>query len=73
MINRDYHHHTLDQALENAAKLIDIIRLDNKPDECRFITGYGIIREQLFSMLESYGLEPSYEINNPGAIICYIE
>lgn len=47
--------------------------MDDKTEQARFITGYGVIREELFSLLERYDLEPTYELSNPGAILVEIE
>jgi hypothetical protein len=73
MINRDYHHHRLDEALADAERLIGSIRINNKAEQTRFITGFGVIRTELFNLLENYGLEPTYELSNPGAILVVIE
>ncbi len=74
MIYRDYHHHLLEEALSDAEHLISIVRMDNRgPEEARFITGHGVIREELFNLLERYDLEPTYELSNPGAILVVIE
>ena len=74
MINRDYHHHRLDEALSDAEHLIGVVRMDDRgPEQARFITGYGVIREELFKLLERYDLEPTYELSNPGAILVVIE
>ena len=73
MINRDYHHHRLDEALADAERLIGVVRQEGKAEYTRFITGFGVIRTELFKMLENYGLEPTYELSNPGAIVVTIE
>ena len=73
MINRDYHHHRLDEALSDADRLIGLIRMGSDSEQARFITGFGVIRTELFKMLENYGLEPTYELSNPGAILVVME
>lgn len=74
MIYRDYHHYRLDEAVSDAEHLISVVRMDNKgPEQARFITGHGVIREELFSLLERHDLEPTYELSNPGAILVVIE
>ena len=73
MINRDYHHHRLDDAIADAERLIGLIRMDGKSEYTRFVTGFGVIRTELFKVLQNYGLEPTYELNNPGAIVVTIE
>lgn len=73
MINRDYHHHRLDAALSDAEHLIGVVRMDDRAEQARFITGYGVIRDELFKLLERHGLEPTYELSNPGAILVDIE
>ncbi len=48
--------------------------MDNRgPEQARFITGHGVIREELFNLLKRYDLEPTYKLSNPGAILVDIE
>ncbi len=74
MINCDYHQYRLNEALSDAEHLISVVRMENRgPEQARFITGHGVIREELFNLLERHDLEPTYELSNPGAILVVIE
>ena len=69
MIYRDYHHHRLDEAIADAESVIGGVRMRGQAEEARFITGYGVIREELYRLLQTYGLEPTYELGNQGVIL----
>ena len=69
MIYRDYHHHRLDDALTDAESIISAVRMQGIAEDARFITGYGVIRQELFDLLQRYGLEPTYELGNQGVIL----
>ena len=69
MIFRDYHNFRLDDALSDAESVISHVRMERKAEEARFITGYGVIREELYDLLVRYGLEPTYELGNQGVIL----
>ena len=69
MIYRDYHHHRLDEALADAEHVIGAVRMDSRAENARFVTGYGVIREELFDLLQRHGLEPTYELGNQGVIL----
>lgn len=69
MIYRDYHHHLVGEALRDAERVISDVRMRGVAEEARFITGYGVIRKDLFELLQTYGLEPTYELGNQGVIL----
>lgn len=69
MIHRDYHNFLVGEALRDAERVIGEVRMAGKAEEARFITGYGMIRGQLFELLQTYGLEPTYELGNQGVIL----
>jgi hypothetical protein len=69
MIRRDYHNFLVGEALRDAERVIGEVRMDGKAEEARFITGYGMIRQQLFELLQTHGLEPTYELGNQGVIL----
>ncbi len=73
MITRDYHGFFLDAALADAESVIGGIRMSGKQEEAEFVTGFGVIREELFVLLENYSLEPTYKLNNPGTILVVVE
>ncbi len=73
MITRDYHGFYKDNALADAEAVIGRIRMSGKQEEAEFITGFGVIREELFHLLEFYSLKPTYKLNNPGTILAVIE
>ncbi len=73
MIKRDYHGFYKDAALADAESVIGSVRMRGKTEEAEFITGFGVIREELFDLLEKHSLEPTYKLNNPGTILVTIE
>ena len=73
MITRDYHGYYTDDALTDAESIIDRVRMEGKQEEAEFVTGFGVIRQELFDLLKKYSLEPTYKLNNPGTIIVAIE
>lgn len=73
MIKRDYHGFTLEQAMINAHDVVGLARAQRNPVDAEFITGHGIIRDELIKLLQSYGLTPSAQLGNTGVIICIIE
>lgn len=77
MISIDLHGHTLEQAMTKghdavgqyrAASLVRGVTM-----EVEFITGHGIIRNELVKLLQSYGLTPRTKLGNAGCILCDIE
>lgn len=73
MIKRDYHSTNLTDALADAEHVIGQVRIQKTQEQAEFITGFGIIREKLFQLLENYSLEPTYKLNNAGTIFVVIE
>lgn len=65
----DFHNWRHDDAIEEVHKIIGQVRLAGKTESIEFITGHGSIRNELLSVLEKYGLEPTIKIGNSGAII----
>jgi len=73
MITKDYHGYYLEDALISAEQLIGQIRMAGKTEQVEFITGFGVIRTELFGLLVKYSLEPSYKLNNAGTITVTVE
>lgn len=73
MITIDYHGFYKDTALADAEAVIGRVRMAGKQEQAEFITGFGVIREELFDLLEKYSLEPTYKMDNPGTILVTIE
>lgn len=71
----DYHGFKLEDALTNAHTIIGAARMNNNKayQEVEFITGHGVIKQELITLLQSYGLRPSTKIGNTGCIIVTIE
>lgn len=69
----DYHRFKLDAALSHAESVISNIRIQGKSEQIEFITGYGIIRNELMSLLKAYGLDPTFKLGNQGTIVCLVE
>ena len=72
-ISRDYHGFRLDDALHDLELVVGDVRQAGKTEHTEFITGFGVIRGAVFSMLKVYGLEPAFKIGNEGTIIVTIE
>ena len=73
MISKDYHGFYATDALSDVETIIGRVRMSSKREHAEFITGFGVIREELFDLLEKYSLDPTYKLNNPGTIIVDIE
>ncbi len=73
MISKDYHGFYAADALSDVETIIGRVRMSSKRESAEFITGFGVIREELFDLLEKYSLDPTYKLNNPGTIIVDIE
>jgi hypothetical protein len=73
MIVIDYHRFKLDDAMTHVEALISNYRINSTSEDVEFITGYGIIRTELITLLKSYGLDPKYKLGNQGTILCLIE
>jgi hypothetical protein len=73
MLLVDYHRFLVDDALADAERVIGRIRQSGRVETVEFVTGFGKIRQQLFELLQRYGLNPSYKIGNAGTIICEVE
>lgn len=73
MISRDYHNHTLSQAMEDVSNVIGHVRLKGERKDAEFITGRGVICEELLKVLSAHGLFPSLKLGNDGVVVCVIE
>ena len=73
MITKDYHGYYLDEALADVERVIGRVRVAGKVEQAEFITGFGVIRTEIFNLLERYSLEPTHKIGNEGTIIVIIE
>ena len=73
MISKDYHGFYAADALSDVETIIGRVRLSRRREYAEFITGFGVIREQLFDLLQKYSLNPTYKLNNPGTIVVDIE
>lgn len=73
MITKDFHGLLLDEALQEAELIIGTVRTSGKAEQAEFITGFGVIRTEVFELLEQYSLSPHYKIGNAGTITVYIE
>lgn len=73
MISKDYHGFLLDDAINDLNCVIGEVRMADRTEYAEFITGYGVIRAALHSMLKVHGLDPSYKLGNEGTIVVTIE
>ncbi len=73
MIKKDFHGTRLEDALHEVDILIGIIRDTGGPEQAEFITGFGVIRSEMFKLLEEYSLSPSYKLGNEGVIVVFLE
>lgn len=73
MISRDYHGFGLDDALHDLELVVGGVRQAGKTEHAEIITGFGVIKYAVFSILKVYGLDPSFKIGNEGTIVVTIE
>lgn len=73
MIKRDFHGHTVDQAVRDVEDIIGQCRIKNAVTKAEFITGHGVIQERLLALCEEYGLEAQVSWANSGVISVLIE
>jgi len=69
----DFHGMNLDDSINAVHLLVGRIRSGGKSEQVTLITGHGIIRDSLIEVLSNYGLSPSLEPGNAGAIKVLIE
>jgi hypothetical protein len=69
----DYHNFTLEDALAHAERLVFVVRTKRRTDDVEFITGFGVIRNELMERLKTLGLSPSLKLGNEGVIVCVIQ
>ena len=73
MIKRDFHGYKLEDALRAAEDIIGQQRINNAVTKAEFITGHGIIQEELLALCKEYGLEAHISWANSGVICVTIE
>ena len=72
----DFHGYKLEQALNKAHQIIGEVRMRKSAVafvDVEFIVGHGVIRNELISLLKSYGIEAKPQLGNAGVILCHIE
>lgn len=73
MTTIDFHGYTVEQSIHAVDLLIGRIRTTGKMEIAHLITGHGVIRDTLLTLLRSYGLNGRLGLNNYGMIIVEIE
>ena len=69
----DFHHTSLEKALENVHQIVGEVRLNNNSVEYKFITGNGAIKPALIQVLTDYGIKAEEEWGNSGVVRATIE
>jgi hypothetical protein len=69
----DFHQTSLEEALEKVHQIVGEVRLNNDSVEYRFITGNGIIKPALITILKVYGIQVEEEWTNSGVVRALIE
>ena len=69
----DFHGYRLDEALDRIHELVGEARVLGVCGEYRFITGHGIIKQEIIKTLAVYNIEAKEELGNSGVIRAYIE
>lgn len=69
----DYHSYTVEDALAHAERLVFVTRTKRRKDDAEFITGHGVIQNELIERLKTLGLSPSIQLGNSGVVVCTIE
>lgn len=71
--NRDFHGWTLDDAVQEVHNIVGEIRMKNSQANVEFITGHGIIREEIMTVLEAYDIPAQIQWGNSGVIVALID
>ena len=69
----DLHGYTLEDAIKLVDKVIGNLRMQQKEEDVKFITGKGVIRWPLMDYLRDLGVEPRFELGNEGVIIVTVD
>ena len=73
MYKIDYHGWKTEAALQDLESVIGSIRKLRQTQQAEFITGHGIIQDEVLKLLKSYSLEPSIQLGNAGVVVVTIE
>jgi len=73
MIKRDFHGWLLEDALEEVHKIVGDVRQQHSLQHAEFITGRGLIRQAILTLLEEYTLRPDLQWGNDGVVIVTIQ
>lgn len=68
----DLHGLNLEESLAIIDRAVNHYRLQEKEGRLILVTGRGVMREKIFSYLESLGLEVEYQWGNDGAMVVTI-
>jgi len=74
MIKRDFHGWDSVSAFQEVHNIVGDIRRHNTQEQAEFITGNGVIKTGILSILEqTYKLSPEVQWGNDGVIVVTIE
>lgn len=73
MIKRDFHGYKLEDAKRAVEDIIGQCRINSGYTKAEFITGHGVIQQELLALCEDYGLEAHVDWANSGVINVTIE
>jgi len=69
----DFHGLKTSEALLIVEQIISKVRQNKTTELVSFITGHGVIRDEVLKLLQSYNLSAKLQIGNDGVIIVMIE
>jgi len=73
MIRKDFHGWTVDDTMREIDRVIGDVRMNGRSEIAEFITGRGVIKEQLMYHIREYHLNPEPKLGNDGAIVVLIQ
>ena len=74
MIKRDFHGWLLDDAIQEIHNIVGDVRNGSKTEHAEFITGNGVIKSDIISLLNSeYGIKTNAQLGNSGVLVATIE
>lgn len=73
MLTIDLHGYLVEEAIDYIENVIGKIRLENREDIIKVITGHGKIQRELMFYLLKNKIEHQFEIGNKGAVLIIID
>ena len=73
MLEVDFHHYRVADALERVHQIISEARMSGGRTEVRLITGHGSIKVEIIQLLTKYDIEHNIKLGNSGTIVAVID